>query len=170
MRETRTGVRPTGAGQPLKTAFGEAIKATEVRLHLQPLQGAFKRKLETAPESKPKGNAQDEELAKLRRTVANLQGQLRNSGRDSSKGGGRQRSAQRSDSKGKSWGKRRRWLTRMPPSLIGMSPTTENGEPICYNFNLDGCDGAEPGGRCDKGWHVCMKPGCGQAHSLKNHR
>ena len=58
---------------------------------------------------------------------------------------------------------------RMPAELIGMSNRTADDDHICYGFNLEGCKGAKPGARCDKGWHVCMKPGCLKSHSQRDH-
>jgi hypothetical protein len=56
---------------------------------------------------------------------------------------------------------------RMPLELVGMSSSTPQGSPICFNFNLDGC---KPGERCPKGFHVCCRPGCGkQDHGCMDH-
>jgi len=61
--------------------------------------------------------------------------------------------------------------TSLPLSLVGKVSRTAAGEPICYDYNLEhGCSQAKPGERCSKGWHVCMEPGCGKAHTLKMHR
>lgn len=168
MRESRGGIKPNGAGQPLKDVFTEAMKATEVRMHLQPLQGT-KRKSDQSLDS---SSTKDEELRKLQRQVMNLEGRLKNKGFSKGKSqastSASPRASSRSSSKSK--GKGKRWLVKLPPALIGMSPTTADNEPICYNFNLAGCDGAAPGERCDRGWHVCMMPGCGKPHSVKNHK
>ena len=32
--------------------------------------------------------------------------------------------------------------------------------PICDSFNLGGCSSAKPGGKCNRGMHVCWKTGC----------
>ena len=41
---------------------------------------------------------------------------------------------------------------------------------ICFDWNLDGCKNAGPGGKCPKGWHVCCHPSCNYAedHGLRN--
>ncbi len=57
----------------------------------------------------------------------------------------------------------------MPKPLIGKARETNEGVPICYNFNMGGCRDAEPGGRCPRGLHVCAEPGCFQAHPLYRH-
>ena len=53
MRLTRTGIKVVGGVQPMLAAFNEAVKSPEVRLHLQPLQGA-KRKADAMDEDKTK--------------------------------------------------------------------------------------------------------------------
>ena len=60
-------------------------------------------------------------------------------------------------------------MIRLPPQLLGMSPTTAKGNPICYDFNLHGCSKAKPGEKCPKGWHQCMRWGFQKAHSQKQH-
>ncbi len=57
----------------------------------------------------------------------------------------------------------------MPKPLIGKARETNDGVPICFNFNMNGCKDAEPGGRCPRGLHVCVEPGCFQAHPLYRH-
>jgi hypothetical protein len=57
----------------------------------------------------------------------------------------------------------------MPQELIGMENSFK-GDPICYAFNLAGCDKAQPGKKCTHGWHVCAKVGCGKPdHGQRNH-
>ena len=56
----------------------------------------------------------------------------------------------------------------MPKDLIGMEPSWK-GEPICFNFNLEGCALAKNGEKCKRGWHVCCKQGCFKDHCQKNH-
>ena len=58
---------------------------------------------------------------------------------------------------------------RMPPELVGMAYMTDRDEPICFAYNLDGCDKADSGERCPRGLHVCARPGCFKAHSQKDH-
>ena len=60
---------------------------------------------------------------------------------------------------------------RMPSELIGMSSTTPKGDHICFAYNLkSGCSSKKKDGeQCDRGWHVCMVPGCGASHSVPNH-
>ena len=172
IRETRNGIKAVGTRQPMAEALKEAIKAPEVRLLLQPLQGGVKRKLDhsevdkspalTAPSSS--GKKANTETEKLRRQVENLQGQLRNMNK------GKGKTGSSGSLGGKSTGKSKARMIRMPPGLIGMSPTNEEGEPHCFDFNLKGCPRADPGGRCPKGWHRCMVPGCGKPHSQKEHK
>lgn len=159
MKETRSGIKPLGGNKPVEEALKRAIDAADVRLCLQPLQGASKRKAEQLDDdSKKKGNS---EVSSLKKQIENLQGQVRNL-RNSSSGA--------SPSKGKKGkGKGRGNMIRLPPQLLGMAPTTSQGEPICYDFNLKGCSKAKPGERCQKGWRLCVRWGCQKAHSQTEH-
>ena len=58
----------------------------------------------------------------------------------------------------------------VPKDLIGKAHQTPKGHRLCWGFNLPcGCDAAKPGGKCDKGLHLCAEPGCLKPHSLQNH-
>ena len=66
-------------------------------------------------------------------------------------------------------GKGRRQEPPLPMALRhpGVSAVDGEGMPMCFSFNLQGgCDKAPPGGRCDKGRHVCMLRSCGQKHGF----
>ena len=87
---------------------------------------------------------------KLRRTVENLQGQVNNlkNAEGASKGSGKQ------ENKPSESG------PRMPKELLGLESFIEKKgvkTPICWKFHMDCCEGAEPGGRCGEGLHVCIK-------------
>ena len=67
-------------------------------------------------------------------------------------------------------GKARVAPRNMPAELQGMNSTTRSGQPICWNYNMKcGCTAAQPGKKCPRGVHMCMKPGCGKTHSLQEH-
>jgi hypothetical protein len=53
--------------------------------------------------------------------------------------------------------------TKMPKALIGLHAKTDDGDRVCFAYNLSGCSG---GSKCEKGKHVCAK--CLQSHSLNN--
>ena len=164
MRETRSrsGIKPLGGNKPMEAALRKAMDAAEVRLYLQPLQGVAQRKVEPVQEDDAK-KTKSNDIAKLQKTVENLQGQLKNirdSGSSSSQGKG----------KAKGHGKNKGNMIRMPPQLIGLSPTTPQGDPICYGYNLKGCNKAKHGERCAKGWHTCMRWGCNKAHPQTEHQ
>ena len=57
--------------------------------------------------------------------------------------------------------------TPMPAALIGMNPVI-NGERACFDYNLSSCKKAI-NGKCPKGVHKCMRPGCGKAHPQFEH-
>ena len=67
--------------------------------------------------------------------------------------------------KGKGAGKGKAKGPRMPAELVGLQHQTQEGEPICFSYNLaNGCSNASPGARCPRGVHVCCK--CGAKHSF----
>ena len=162
MRECRSGIKTLSGRQPLAEALKEAIKAPEIRLCLQPMpSGSLKRKADQSDENLTKKSREDPEISRLKEQVKNLQGQIKNA---------QTRQLSSSSQKGKKGnGKGKNKMIRLPPPLIGMSPTTASGEPNCYDYNLKKCDKAAPGQRCSKGWHLCMRHGCGQAHSQLDH-
>lgn len=127
--------------QPLANALPDAIRAREVRLCLQPLQGGLKRKSETLESAEPKNNEKSPgsssnkataETERLRGQVENLQNQLKNIGRGCrGKGGLSLSSAYGVKSKGKAKSR----IIRTTPALIGLSPTSDDGEPNCFDFH-----------------------------------
>lgn len=58
-----------------------------------------------------------------------------------------------------------------PKGLINKSLQTDNGERLCWAFNLErGCADAPAGGKCARGLHLCTEPGCQKPHSMQNHK
>lgn len=71
---------------------------------------------------------------------------------------------------GKSKGKGKKGKTPpLPLSLKGKWHRMANGDPICFAYNIGGCDLAADGKRCQKGWHVCAEPRCLMDHPLPKH-
>ena len=71
--------------------------------------------------------------------------------------------------KGKKRSKSEHVQTWVPPRLRGGKPTNAAGQPICFNYNLDGCDAAQPGESCPRGLHICCK--CFKNHPFNgNHQ
>lgn len=162
MRECRAGIKTHGGSQPMAVAFKEAIKATEIPLYLQPMPSGTKRKMAESDDPPPKRAKDDADIQKLKDQLKSMQNQLRNSQNRSSSSAHKGRGKGKSKQKGRS-------MIRLPPQLIGLCPTTPEGEPNCYDFNINGCKLAAPGERCPKGWHRCMHWGCGKPHSQKDH-
>lgn len=95
----------------------------------------------------------DEEIAELKRMVKDM------AAASGGKGGGKS---------GKP-GKKGRGDS-LPPALVPGVARTPDGTPICFAWNLGGCDKAKAGQRCDRGMHVCTKIGCQGNHSAANCR
>ena len=50
--------------------------------------------------------------------------------------------------------------------LEGNDYKDAEGVPICFGFNLGTCDKAPPGGKCQKGRHICMRAACRGNHAF----
>ncbi len=96
----------------------------------------------------------------LERTLRKARGAMRRGSKGPS--GGSQNNKRRGDRTCE--GKRSR--VPMPKELIGLEAATEDGEPICFAYNLPGgCNkAAKWGEKCSKGLHVCVKKGCKKHH------
>ena len=161
IKETRGGIRPTAGVAPLERALENAIIAAEVRLLLQPLPAG------TSSKKKPEADDDDrqsddkskyaKENERLKRSLENLNGQIKNLKKR--KGGGK-------GDKGKRSGSSSHSTIRMPQELIGQNAVTSSGDAICFSYNMNGCKGAKAGDRCTKGYHLCSK--CGAPHSQRH--
>lgn len=65
--------------------------------------------------------------------------------------------------KGKKAGHAATWV---PPMLKGGRPIDDQGNPICFNYNLEGCTAAQPGQTCPRGRHICCK--CFEVHPFSS--
>ena len=70
---------------------------------------------------------------------------------------------------GKGRGKGGKSLGKAPFNPASETGRTSDGSPICYAYNTGGCTATTAGNRCDKGFHVCWKIGCGQPHAGPQH-
>ncbi len=50
---------------------------------------------------------------------------------------------------------------KLPEALKGCASSKSEGKRICFAYNIDGCDKAQAGERCEKGYHLCATKGCG---------
>lgn len=172
IKNTRDGIRPVSGASPLEPVLDRAITSAEIRLRLSPLpagpsnSSGSKRKADDQEEARtdPAKKSDADSTAKLKRTIENLTGQIRNLKQQ------RQAGPKGSGKSGKGKRGQPRSLVKMPSELIGQSAVTADNEPICFSFNLNGCHDARPGERCPKGWHVCTRPGCGAPHSQRSHK
>ena len=53
---------------------------------------------------------------------------------------------------------------KLPEALKGCASATKDGKRICFGYNIDGCDKAQAGERCEKGYHLCAGKDCGGKH------
>lgn len=141
LAELGSGIRRNAAGnRPLDARIMEALQSYEVSFHLFPL---------AIPERPLK---QDWKESPYWRNQA-----------EGDKGGKGDHDKGKGKGKHKSKGKRtEHFATWMPPGLKGGKPSDKDGKPICFNYNLNNCNAAEPGGECPRGRHICCK--CFEVH------
>ena len=173
----RSGVRaPPGGSRPLEVHLDGCLESTTVRMIVMG-RPTYSRPAPASPgaapahaprgEKRPHAGDDSDRLKKKNKGIMELQKKLKEA-RQGGDGKGKGKKGGKGSGKG-SGGKGER--ATMPQSLIGKSSRTAAGEPICFDYNLEhGCQAAKPGERCPKGWHVCMEPNCGKAHTLKMHR
>ena len=109
----------------------------------------------------------------MQNQIANLRQQLKNKGKGKDKGGKGKGGKGQQGKWGQDW--KNQPSIRMPTGFHNMLSNREKheykGEPICFGFNKGNCDKVRPGEKCDKGWHVCWKPGCERNHPfVGNHK
>ena len=139
---TRAGIQLTAAGRPVDLVFAKAMDHPEVMHLLQPLPSSSS----SSATKRPRENNDD-------------QGPPRTP-RPKGKGKG----------KGKSANQAKGSVTiKMPAGLEHGQPGTKNGNPICFDHNLNGCKLPVFRGSCRKGLHVCCAKNCFQQnHTYKN--
>ena len=164
----RRGIRvEADGGRPVDTAIKELMFAPEVRFLLMPAMAkshphAGGGNAGSSNDHTRSNDANSDATSRDRKRIRELEQQLNSVKKQRMNQGG-----------GKSKGRGKRGANReipMPAGLLGKNAKTAAGDPICFNFNLAGCNQAGVGGRCPKGLHVCAEPGCGRAHPLKEHR
>ena len=110
----------------------------------------------------------------LKSHIEQLNNQIRNMKSRVGKMHNKQDGGKNSSSKGSGRGKgssKHGSPIKLPRELIGCNTKTASGEPMCWEYNMQGCSGAKPGERCPRGWHVCCSPGCGKAdHGFRGHQ
>ena len=143
---TKNGVKPTSAGiRPLDSIMSRMREDSSVMFYMLPT-------LAIAKNPSPK------------RTWEDAFSVGKGKGRKGDKG------------KGKGKAKTKRMSTawnagRLPEELRknGCVAADNQGRRRCFAYNLGGCDKAQPGEQCERGWHLCARKGCGQPHPQRAH-
>ena len=60
---------------------------------------------------------------------------------------------------------------KLPEALrkAGCVAMDNQGRRRCFGYNLDGCDQAQPGEACPRGYHLCARKGCDKPHPQHAH-
>lgn len=177
-QKCRAGIRRDGKEtRPLDDATPDMLKDPTFRLMLMPAAkpvGAQQGAGRPASGSQDKDvDDKDKELKRLREENARLKKQENNKRRKGNPKGDKG-AGKGGNKKGWQDGKDR-LVPVLPRALVGKTAVTEEGDPICFNYNLDGCKRVTTKGKngwikCDRGYHVCCEPGCfSPDHGLKKH-
>ena len=137
----RTGVCKSILGYPLEEALKKALADPIVMSSLQPLP-------------KSRGGSHSESWKK---ETSYRPGPYQDERPSYDKGKGKGKKGKNKSTKGSGKSKQYTGGGPMPNELRGGSSKNSDGVPVCFNFNLRGCQGAKPGERCQKGLHVCAK-------------
>ena len=160
-RVCRTGVRRTVGGiLPFDEALRKCMYDAPVRMLMVPLPSIGKQ-----------GSTSDgQETNRLKRRAEQLEAEVRRLKETKGKGG-KNGGKEGKGKGGKDGGKKiQRSRGALPDGLKGCNARDAQGNPLCFDFNLpQGCEQAQPGNRCPRGWHKCAAKGCGKIHSYQAH-
>ena len=145
---TRMGIRQKPDGTyPLHDALSKTMASTEFNMLLMPDRAATSLKREREDQvTKAKPKAKSEAKTKTGGVPPPPKAPSR-----------------RQESKGRGKGK------GVPDELKDLARNRPDGAPLCFGYNLGTCAKCEPGARCSRGWHQCMKPGCTANHPQNAH-
>ena len=194
--ECADAIQPTATKWPLEEALDKVLASATLEIMLMVrtkgtcVTGAATREGEqtkaeprvaqpTATKNKTERNKEKREKRKLKKASAKNQGMqkelqtlrktkggtFQKGGKGGAKGGREQN--QYWQGTGSQWTKRK--FVPMPKELIGCEPRNEDDEPFCFGFAKGTCNEVQPGQKCNKGWHKCMKKGCWKNHSFVRH-
>jgi hypothetical protein len=158
---TKKSIKADLAGiRPLDEAMKNFRNDARVNFLLLPLPGGAKDKKpqgEGKEKDKPWWVKQKEEKQKVKQEWKNKDPKGKGKGKEKGKNG-----------KGAKSSGAKTGPASCPDELKGMVQADDEGNFLCWNFNLScGCPHAKPGARCRRGRHICCKPGCGGNHSLQ---
>lgn len=148
------GIKRRAGVRPLDDLVDRVLTSREYALMLQPLPATGSRGVHSTDPAA--GDIGVKKTAKkVKKTFAErLAARAQGAGKDAAdKGAG----------KGRGKGVPMPLLLRM----TGNEAVDENGQNICFAFNLAvGCDAAPPGARCPRGRHICVRVSCRLAHGF----
>ena len=153
-QETRSGCTPAGGTVfPADNIFTKLLEASDFLLYLRPL---------------PSSQASTSTSA--------TKGGQDNKKRPPNHNTGQQQQQKRPAEAAPAVDPKRKRLPRMPEELKGGCAQTQDGQAICFAYNMkSGCPSKlPPGSRCSRGLHVCCKKindkACGEKHPQHEHR
>ena len=153
----------TGSGvYPLEPFWEKALDSQKVHQILAQLPKVPE---PSRQDRKSEGNS---DLSSVWKAISNLSSKFDSKGGGKGSGGKSAFGGKASSGKASSPGRPRSREDRLPRprELVGLHIETEDREPTCFGFNLDGCNEVKGGeAKCKRGHHVCarcLKPGHSQ--------
>ena len=160
---TRDGFHATGPVKPIDELVDKVLDSENVRMMLLPIRGSAAANSRARSRSgengrKARGPKRKNQKEKLQEEVSRLRSRDSQGRSGTTKGNG-----------GKGQG--RSDPPPLPAELRGKSASMPDGKFLCFAYNMrSGCQAdVEKGGRCRRGWHLCMEPGCGKTHPVHKH-
>lgn len=162
--KTAGGVGVRGDGTfPVEQAMVEILESSEFLFLLMQMPSGAGSSASTIRQPKADNKRQNSRSRSRRRKITEQQEKNRASNLASKGKSGKAKGG------GKGRGKGGKAMGKSPFDPSTETGRTSDGSPICYAFNTGGCNATTPGSRCDKGFHVCWKIGCGQSHTSLQH-
>ena len=171
-----SGVKRKGGERPLDAIVDKVLTHRDYSLAMQPLPAGAKREYVA-----PAGGGGDDSFSKAQKKRLRKEAAVAKGGwgdgkgawvQDYYKGCGKQ---DKGWGKGKGYGKQDKGYGNskgkgknpvIPNALRypGVEAVDAEESPICFAWNMEGCQAAPPGGRCPKGRHICMLASCRGTH------
>ena len=165
-KRTETGVRPEAGVRPLDMAIDGVIAHRDYNNELIPLQ-----EKRSFPHESHAASSQQSKKTKMAEPRGKGKGKGKGRGKWSENNFAPPAEPPAVMSGTKSDSSRRKGNRNAPKGLRGpdCNSNAADGRSKCYGFNLGTCKDAQPGQRCPKGWHICMKASCERDHAYTEH-
>lgn len=160
--ETGGGIRPDLAGvKPLDSMFERLMNDHRVTFFLLPLPKAASSSYADSP---AEAAVRPNKAPRLNQKFDSRPSGKGTPGKGKTQTQGSWQPNYSKKGKGKGNGKKGE-PARVPEALRGCKLTTNSGGPVCFSFNMGGCQDADAGKQCWRGHHLCCAQKCKSRHT-----